>query len=287
MSGLELKGFKGLGNLDTLLKEAYAPKDSLDNMQNLPIDFLTPGKYQPRKNIDDHSLSELVDSIKSQGIIQPIIVRRIEHNSYEIIAGERRWRAAKAAELSYIPAVIREIDDNTALAFSLIENIQRQNLNVIEEAVAFARFQEEFAMTHAEIAAKIGKSRESVTNILRLLSLEIPVRALLEEGKLAMGHARALLTLNSEPQIMLAQQIVENQLSVRETERLAYNIKNFLPKTVNKMLSFGDHERQYYWSEELARKFSSKVTVKLNEEGRGQIIIHVDSPDQIDKLIDS
>src|SRR3989338_5809092 len=191
-----------------------------DQLKKLPIHSLIPGKYQPRKIIAPEALEELANSIRTQGIIQPIVVRPIANNQYEIIAGERRWRAAKLAKLTYIPAIIRDITDETAMLMALIENIQRRDLNVMEEAGALNRLMNEFNMTHQAVADAVGKSRTNVTNILRLLNLNASVRELLEQGQLEMGHARALLTLNEEQQSHAANVIITRKLSVRETEEL-------------------------------------------------------------------
>ena len=260
--------------------------DDVSTLQFLSIDHLQRGKYQPRKDINPESLQELASSIRIQGILQPIVVRPISKKKYEIIAGERRWRAAKLAGLAEVPTLIRDVSDEAAIAIALIENMQREDLNPIEEAMTMDRLCREFEMTHQQVAEAVGKSREAITNLLRLMKLQPVVKQMLEEGSLDMGHARALLTLDAEPQIRLAQQIIEEKLSVREAEKLVNNIKNPLREAKSKVIPFNDHERYYYWSAELTKKFSSKVTVKLNQEGRGEIIIHVDSPEQIDKLIE-
>jgi len=231
--------------------------------------------------MDQDALMELADSIKAQGIIQPIIARRLG-GKYEIIAGERRWRAAKIAKLTEVPVIVKEIDNHTVLAFSLIENIQREDLNPIEEAVAFARFSEEFSMTHLDIAKMIGRSRAAVSNAIRLLSLSDSVKVLLKERMLDMGHARALLTLELEEQQLLAERIIEKTLTVRETEKLARTMK--LPRTRKKKSVVND-DRSRCWANELTKKLSSKVTINLNNSGSGTVVIHVDSPDEIDWFV--
>lgn len=283
VSNIELKGLKGLRVLEDIANESKHSQSTVETLQQLPVNFLIPGKYQPRKHITDQALNELADSIKTQGIIQPLIARKINHSQYEIIAGERRWRAAGMAGLTYVPVIIREIADNVALAFALIENIQRENLNPIEEAEAFSRFKEEFSMTHAEIANMIGRSRAAVTNTMRLLSLTDPVRKLLTEGELDMGHARAILSIEPEQQWALAEKIIAKQLTVREAEKLANAIK--FPKThkTTKLITYED--KYHDWSVMLSEKLAAKVSVKLNDQGSGKIIIHVDSPDEIDRLI--
>jgi ParB family chromosome partitioning protein len=184
----------------------------------LPVDLLQPGKYQPRKKIQAESLQELADSIRAQGILQPLLVRPIDHQRYEIIAGERRWRASQLAMLEQVPVFIRDISNEAAIAMGLIENIQREDLNAIEQAVALKRLGDEFNLTHEDIAAAVGKSRVSISNLLRLLNLEVSVRLMLENGELEMGHARALLSLQNERQLAAAKEVVAKDLSVRDTE---------------------------------------------------------------------
>jgi ParB family chromosome partitioning protein len=206
------KGLADLG-INELLSEIKSSHNKND-FRKLPIDIIRPGKYQPRKDMDEDALEELSKSIKSQGIIQPILVRSVDNDQYEIVAGERRWRAAQMAGLQDVPAVIRDMSDETAVALSLIENIQREDLNVVEEAIALQRLIDEFAMTHQEVADAIGKSRVTVTNILRLLGLRAEVKTMLQHGDLEMGHARALLTLNHNLQLEIAQQVVNKELPV-------------------------------------------------------------------------
>ena len=285
LSGLELKGLRGLRSLGMLLDESEKKDVPTDMLDKLSVDFLIPGKYQPRQHIEQQALNELADSIKSQGILQPLIVRKIELNKYEIIAGERRWRAAKIAGLTHVPAIIKEVEDNVALAYALIENIQRENLNAIEEAIAFERFKNEFDMTHAEIAITVGRSRTSITNSLRLLTLCDPVKKMLEEGKLDMGHARALLSLDSKQQYIIALKIIEKQLSVRETESLVNSTKiSALTEVKQKGYLFKD--KCNYWSKNLSNRLLTEVTVKFNDKGCGKITINVDSLDKMDWLVD-
>lgn len=202
--------------------QAESSKHLEDNaLLQISVQKIVPSPYQPRRDIDEEALKDLADSIAAQGIIQPIVVRQVKANQYELIAGERRWRAAQLVGLDTIPAMLKDIDDATAMALALIENIQREQLNPIEEAYALKRLTEEFAMTHQAVAKAVGRSRTSVTNLMRLLTLQAPVIDFLENGKLEMGHARALLTLEAKDQIQLAQQVVNLGLSVRQTERLA------------------------------------------------------------------
>jgi ParB family chromosome partitioning protein len=282
----------GLGALLGDLKTPVAPVDQFQTvpennvivdgqLKKLPINALKPGKYQPRKNIEPEALSELADSIRTQGVIQPVVVRPIENNQFEIIAGERRWRAAQLAELNYIPAIVREINDETAMVFALIENIQRRDLNVMEEATALNRMITEFNMTHETVAKAVGKSRVAVTNILRLLKLNYDVRAMVESGKLEMGHARALLMLDEEKQSYVANIIVSRQLSVRETE-------DFIRKTMQQKTE--DHLESSSTvlntlQDRLSEKLNTKVSVTQNAKGRGKMVIHFRNQKELENLL--
>ena len=212
---------KGLGRgLDALLANDESASSQPDSLGTLPVENLQPGKYQPRTHMDQASLESLADSIRAQGIMQPIVVRLVDGGKYEIIAGERRWRASQLAGLKEVPVIIREIADDVALAMALIENIQRENLNPIEEANGIQRLIEEFNMTHESAAQAVGRSRSAVTNLLRLQNLHGVVQEMLAQAKLDMGHARALLMLDGAKQIAAAEEIVQNQLSVRAAEQL-------------------------------------------------------------------
>lgn len=284
MSNLELKGLKLLRALDN----SFQNRESIPNesITHLAIELLNSGKYQPRKQFDESILDELANSIKIQGIIQPIIVRKIAEERYEIIAGERRWRAAKKAGLAYVPVIIKNIDDNVALAFSLIENIQRENLNPIEEALALNRFREEFQMTHDDIAKMIGRSRVSVTNTLRLLSLEFRVIEMLNQGKIDMGHARSLLKLSPEHQYQVACTVIEKQLNVRNTEALANRLKLSAKEEHNKAFPLATlHDKCEEWSTYLSQQLTTNVSVKVNARGRGKVIIEINSAREIDWLM--
>lgn len=283
MSNLELKGLKLLRALDHSLQEREST--AIGPMINLDIGLLKPGKYQPRRRFDETTLEELANSIRVQGVIQPLIVRQIQDELYEIIAGERRWRAAKKVGLTSVPAIVRSIDDNTALVFSLIENIQRQNLNLVEEAMAFNRFHDEFGMTHEEIAQMLGRSRTSVTNTIRLLSLESSVREMLIEGKIEMGHARSILTLSAAQQYQVACLVIEQQLNVRETEALSNQFKASMPMIKTK--SYGmekKHHQCHEWSRWFSERLKMDVVVKLDSEGKGKVMIEIDSVDDIKRL---
>ena len=283
MSTIELKGLKGLRQLESLVTESKSADPTVEHLQHLPLDTLTPGKYQPRKRINDSVLNELADSIKVHGIIQPLIVRKLNENQYEIVAGERRWRAAKLAGLSKVPAVIRDVDDNTTLALALIENLQRENLNPIEEAAAFARLKNEFLMTHSQIAEIVGRSRASITNVLRLITLSDHVKILLQDNVIDMGHARALLTLEKDQQVLVAEKIVRNGLTVRAAEKLVKAIKFPKIKFPKKSLT---NEREKQWISILNEKLSSRVSIKLSDDGIGKLIIHVNSVDELDWLVE-
>lgn len=284
MSNLELKGLKLLRALDNSFQDGEStPSESITH---LAVELLNSGKYQPRKQFDESILDELANSIKAQGIIQPLIVRKIAEECYEIIAGERRWRAAKKAGLTYVPVIIRNIDDNVALAFSLIENIQRENLNSIEEALALNRFREEFEMTHEDIAQMMGRSRVSVTNTLRLLSLDSRVIEMLNEGKIDMGHARSLLKLSPEQQYQVACTVIEKQLNVRDTEALANRLKSSGNEGRDKTFSLATpHDKCEEWSTYLSQQFTTNVSVKVNAQGKGKVVIEVNSASEVDWLI--
>ena len=281
---MELKGLKRLQGLDTLLAESKTNElSSEERIFNLSVDVLQTGKYQPRTQLDEESLAELAASIQSQGILLPLIVRRMSSDRYEIIAGERRWRAAKLVGLKVIPAIIRDIPDETALAFALIENIQREALNPIDEALAFARLKEDFFMTHEEISERVGRSRSSVTNLMRLLGLEEQVKELLKARKFEMGHARALLSLEAKDQLEIAQQIVEDGLSVRETEKRVQRMRQPSSQP-NKKTPYDDKIDE--WEQSLGSLLSTKVKINLSKKGDGRVVIQVHSPSDIVALIE-
>jgi ParB family chromosome partitioning protein len=250
-------------------------------LRKLPIDIMQPGKYQPRKDMDQQALVELADSIRAQGIIQPIVVRPITNNRYEIIAGERRWRAAQMAQLHEIPAVIRDIRDEAAIAMALIENIQRENLNAIEEATALQRLIAEFNMTHEEVAGAVGKSRTTITNLLRLLSLSPEVKTMLEHGDLEMGHARALLTLTENLQIQAAKTVVAKDLSVRATEHLTHKLQQ-PTKTTEKIADPNILQLQ----QNLSDKLGAHIIIHHNNKGNGKLVIKYNSLEELEGIIE-
>jgi len=274
-------------NLNALLGKSRGPAPSTgneDQLRKLALDQIQPGRYQPRTGMDPDRLDELAESIRAQGVVQPIVVRRLASGrGYELIAGERRWRAAQKAGLSEIPAVIRDVPDEVTLAMALIENIQRENLNPIEEAGALSRLIEEFKLTHEQAAANVGRSRASVSNLLRLLELEPGVRALVDEKKLDMGHARALLALSGNDQINAARQVVNLELSVRQTEALVKRLKSGTPQTPPKPRKDPDIARL---ERELTENLCAPVSVKHSASGKGQVTIRYTSLDELEGILD-
>lgn len=275
---------KGLGRgLDALLGGGASASKSNETLRELNVTQLKPGKYQPRSRMDESSLNELAASIKSQGVMQPILVRELPNSSYEIIAGERRWRAAQLAGLKQVPVLVRVVPDNAALAMALIENIQRENLNPLEEAVGIQRLIDEFQMTHQEAAEAVGRSRSAASNLLRLLKLPMEIQEMLMENKLDMGHARALLSLEPAQQILLANKIVLDGLSVREAEALVQKQATETPKDVAQKKTVNrDTERL---QEELAAQIGARVEIKAGKKGNGKLIIEYASNDHLDELI--
>lgn len=253
-----------------------------DQLRKLPVDLLQSGKYQPRKDMDQEALQELANSIKAQGIIQPIVVRPIEKNRYEIIAGERRWRAAQLASLHEVPVVIRDIPDEAAIAMSLIENIQREDLNAIEEATALQRLLDEFGMTHQQIAETVGKSRTTITNLLRLLNLEKTVKIMLELGDIEMGHARALLALPGPLQLSAAKNIADKGLSVREAEQLVNRLQNQNKPVKAKAMDPDINRLQSM----LTNQLKARVIIQHTGKGSGKLVIHYNSLDELDGIME-
>jgi ParB family chromosome partitioning protein len=252
--------------------------------QTLPVEFLRRGKYQPRKDINPEKLQELADSIKAQGLIQPIVVRQVDTEAYEIVAGERRWRAAQLAGLADVPVVVKALDDRTAIAIALIENIQRQDLNPLEEAEAYKRLADEFNLTHQEIADAVGKSRVTVTNLLRLLELHPDVKKQLFRNQLEMGHARALLTLSPDKQIAAADKIIKDGLTVRATERLVKDSEKS-PSTSSEKVKMADNDTRRL-QERLSAKLGAKVAIDHKSNGSGKVVINYASLDELDGLIE-
>lgn len=276
---------RGLGRgLDALLSEveaADASPRSGDRLTKLPVEQLERGRYQPRKDLNPDALRELADSIKAQGVVQPLIVRSIGPERYEIVAGERRWRASQLAGLAEVPVVIRDIPDQAAVAIALIENIQREDLNPLEEAEALVRLTEEFELTHADAAKAVGRSRVAVTNLVRLTELVPEAKRLVREGKLAMGHARALLTLPARQQGEAARHIAARGMSARDAEALVRRLKRPKPEpgAARRDPNVAALER------ELTERFGSRVTVQAGARGRGKLVVHYATLDQLDGIL--
>lgn len=289
---------RGLGRgLDALLgaSKASLPKETTEsgdsnqpplpgaNLKELPIEFMQRGKYQPRHDMSAESLEELANSIKLQGVIQPIVVRPIGPQKYEIIAGERRWRACQLAGLDKIPVIIKDVPDEAAIAMALIENIQRENLNPIEEAMALHRLQQEFGLTQQEVADAVGKSRSTVTNLLRLMSLKEDVRRMLEHGDLEMGHARAILGLPSQLQSMAANTVAGKGLSVRQAEAL---VRKLLEDGQGKKSPKSEPDKDIMnLEEELSQKIGSPVVIQQGAKGKGKMVISYSSLDELDGIL--
>lgn len=265
--------------------DTATPVDSGDGrFARIPVEFCQRGKYQPRRDMHPEALEELAESIKSQGVMQPIVVRQIGVDKYEIVAGERRWRATQLAGLESIPAIIRDIPDEAAIAMALIENIQREDLNPIEEAVALKRLQDEFELTHQEVAQAVGKSRTTVTNLLRLIALTDEVKTLLEHGDLEMGHARALLTLSPEDQRAIARTVVAKGLSVRQTETLVRQFQEDKKKDGQK----ASHEPSAdirRLQESLSDTLGAGVEIQHGARGKGKLVISYNSLDELDGIL--
>ena len=285
---------RGLGKgLDALLSTSSLAREKQQSalhsqelssdgeLTDLSINSLKPGVYQPRKDMEPEALEELAASIESQGIIQPIVVRQVENDKFEIIAGERRWRAARKAGLKQVPCVIKNVDDRAAIAMALIENIQREDLNVIEEAVALDRLQDEFSLTHQQVAEVIGKSRATVSNLLRLNQLEMDVKYLLSEKMLEMGHARALLALEGEEQVEVAELVAKKRMTVRQTEQL---VKKCLQPQSEEKNELQDTEAQQM-SQKLSEMLSAKVAIVRTKNGASKVKISLDEPHKLEQLI--
>lgn len=271
---------RGLGRgLDALLAPKTAPaqdeevnsedREPVQGLTYLPVDWLSKGKFQPRRDMNPNQLDELANSIRTQGIMQPIVVRPIGDQRYEIIAGERRWRAARIAGLDKVPVIVRHVEDSDAIVLALIENIQREDLNPVEEAMALQRLVDEFSLTQQQVADTVGKSRSAVANTLRLLNLAPEVRRLLEHGDIEMGHARALLALDAELQTQAASTVITKSLSVRETEKLvkAYQAPSVTPGEKPELPDFSDHALR------ISEKIQSNVKIQTSVKGKGKLVI--------------
>ena len=283
---------RGLGKgLDALLSNSHAASkkhteevvvvDKKEELIHLDLDLLQPGKYQPRKDMSPEALEELAHSIRNQGIIQPIVVRPVSNNQYEIIAGERRWRASQLAGVEKIPCIVKAVPDDAAIAIALIENIQREDLNAMEEAIALQRLMQEFELTHQQVADVVGKSRASVSNLLRLNGLNEPVKRLLEYGDIDMGHARALLAIEGEEQTNLARLVAAKELTVRETERLINQTLN-PPKPVETTTKDQDVCRL---EQQLIERLGAKVSIAHSSKGKGKIVINYQNLAELDGIL--
>lgn len=275
----------GLGrNLSALLSQSNTTllTDKPQNEQlQLAIDCLQPGKYQPRAEMEENPLNELADSIKKQGVLQPLLVRELNNGRYEIIAGERRWRASQLAGLKEVPVILKQVDDETAMAMALLENLQREDLNAMDQARAMYRLTTEFALTHQQVADLLSKSRAAVSNFLRLMSLSSSVKKLLEHGDLDMGHARTLLALDEEQQNQAAHIIIAKNLSVRETEKLVERIKKGLPDKVNAEPVKNTYQEQLNY---LIERFESPVKLKTGTAGKGSLVIPYKNAQDLEKI---
>ena len=281
---------RGLGRgLDALLATSQASRNAQDNqpeqndseLQQLAVEFLKPGKYQPRKDMSPDALEELASSIRSQGVIQPIIVRTLGNNEFEIIAGERRWRASQLAGLETVPCLVKDVPDEAAVAIALIENIQREDLNAMEEAQALERLMSEFELTHQEVATAVGKSRTTVTNLMRLNNLNDDVKLLLEHGDIEMGHARALLGLEGDAQLEAAHIVSGKGLPVRDTENL---VRKFLEPATPKEEKKLDPD-VVRLQDKLSQNLGAPVQIAHNAKGKGKVVINFSSLDQLDGIL--
>jgi ParB family transcriptional regulator, chromosome partitioning protein len=280
---------RGLGarDLDALLgvPETDSPTES-DELRNLDVDRIQPGKYQPRQTMDEDRLQELAASIRAQGLIQPIIVRLVGAGRFEIIAGERRWRAAQIAGLKQIPALVREAGDQSVVAMALIENIQREELSPLEEAQALQRLIGEFKLTHQQVAEAIGRSRAAVSNLLRLQELPAQIKKLLEEHKLEMGHARALLTLDPKLALSLALRAAEHEWTVRQLEAAVRDAQNPKAKTKSAKKSVPQDPDIAVLERELGEKLAAKVSIRHGRGGKGQLVVTYHSVDELEGILE-
>lgn len=287
---------RGLGRgLDALLKTSITAREKEQSsssvaheqqpkgeLQKLPIEWLQPGRYQPRKDMTPEALEDLAASIKAQGIIQPIVVRSVGHEKYEIIAGERRWRAAQMARLDTVPCLVKDVPDEAAVAIALIENIQREDLNAMEEAVALQRLLNEFQLTHQEVADAVGKSRATVTNLLRLNNLEAETKTLLERGDIELGHAKLLLTLDGDQQIEIARLIAAKGMTVREAERVIRQALEPIAEKPAKTTPDADIQRL---EKRLSERLGAAVAINHGRKGKGKVVINYSSLDELDGIL--
>lgn len=271
---------KGLGRgLDALLSEGDTQAG--ERLLTLPVESLVPGKYQPRTRMDEEALRDLAESIRAQGLMQPILARTVTGGHYEIIAGERRWRASQLAGLTEVPVLVKDVGDEVALKMALIENMQREDLNPLEEAHGLQRLIQEFDMTHQAVAEAVGKSRAAVSNTLRLLNLTKPVQTLLMDGRIEMGHARALLALGHGKQVDTAHEVAKRGLSVREAERL---VARLLKEKLERPESKKDRD-VIRLEEELSDKLGASVSIRTNRRGAGRLVVEFGTLEQLDGVL--
>ncbi|MBN7769994.1 ParB/RepB/Spo0J family partition protein [Marinobacter daepoensis] len=280
-------GERGLGALlqGSKVNLNQETSDHDGELREIPVDLIQRGRYQPRRDMDPGALQELADSIRQQGVMQPVVVRPVGEGRYELIAGERRWRATQLAELDRIPAIIREVPDEAAIAMALIENIQRENLNPIEEAFALKRLQDEFGLTQAQVAEAVGKSRTTITNLLRLIGLTEDVRLMLEHGDLEMGHGRAMLTLPPEQQMLVARQVVAKSLSVRQTEALVRRIQQASPDDGKGAAAPALDPNIRALQDDLSERLGARVAINHGTRGKGKLVIEYSSLDELDGIL--
>lgn len=278
-------GEKGLGallkgsNVEALKKSTHDEK----HLREIPVELIQRGKYQPRRDMDQQALEELAESIRQQGIMQPIVVRPVSESKFEIIAGERRWRASQIAGLDRVPTIVRDVPDEAAVAMALIENIQRENLNAMEEAIALQRLQDEFDLTQQEVAEAIGKSRSTVTNLLRLMNLNDDVKLMLEHGDLEMGHGRALLALAEEDQLAAANQVNSRSMSVRQTEAL---VRKMLEAPATKKATRAEKDPNILRLEtDLSEKLGASIDIAHCRGGKGKLVISYNSLNELDGIL--
>ncbi|MFT5175747.1 MAG: ParB family chromosome partitioning protein [Gammaproteobacteria bacterium] len=271
----------GVGSASLL--DGASSSEQVGDLRQLPVDMIQRGRFQPRLQMDDEALASLAASIRERGVLQPIVVRPLAAGRFEIIAGERRWRASQQAGLAHVPVIVREVDDEDALAIALIENIQRENLNAMEEAVALKRLVDEFGLTHARVAEAVGRSRAAVSNLLRLLDLNDDVRGLVESGALDMGHARALLAISGARQSQAASEVVARGLSARDTEAL---VKRILSTAVSAPAGNAAADPDVQRLErDLKEHLGARVEIKARSRGRGSLVIHYTSLDELDGIL--
>ena len=268
--------------LDSLLGDRPKPEGLA--VSQISVDDLAPGQYQPRTKMHKSTLEELAQSIKEQGVLQPLVVRKLASGRFEIVVGERRWRAAQLAGINSVPAIVRDLNNDETAKIALIENLQREDLNALDQAKGLMRLQREFNLSQEELGSAVGKSRSAVTNLLRLLNLSTEVQVLLEEGKIEMGHARSLLTLNDDQQLALAHRVINESLSVRQCEALVAEVSNNKKKTSKKTRASDPNTSSL--ERELSEIFGSSVEIRHNKKGKGKLIVSFNNLDTLQGILD-